>query len=57
MTALNANTVYSMKIKSFSNSQEEDTEKKYVTINPNEANYLYIANKPTCLKGFLKGRD
>jgi len=42
MTALKENTVYSMKIRS-KESSEEDSKYKYVTINPNEANYLYIA--------------
>jgi hypothetical protein len=57
VTANKAGTVYSMKIRSAAEKRAEGENANYIKVNPNEANYVYIFNKDTCLQGYLKGRD
>ena len=56
ITAESPNTVYSMRIRSSSETRDEDSTAKYTNIEPNEANYIYVFKKPTCMKGFLKNK-
>lgn len=46
-----------MRVRSASEKRDEDASAKYTNIEPNEANYIYVFQKPTCLKGFLKNKD
>lgn len=57
MRALATNTVYSLRIKSIESTTDSKTDVDYTSINPNEANYLFVTERKNCMKGYLKGKD
>lgn len=56
MTADKPNTVYSMRVRSADEKREESSEANTLKVEPGEPNYMYVFNKPTCLKGFFKSK-
>ena len=57
MTADKPNTVYSMRIRSADQKSEESSEANILKVEPGLPNYMYVFNKPTCLRGIFKSKD
>ena len=57
IVAKTKNTVYSMRIRAAGEQRKEDATANYQKVEPSEANYIYVYQKPTCLQGYLKKKD
>lgn len=55
--ALEVNTVYSLTATSVKKQYEAGSETEYTTINPDEASYIFISERQSCLKGYIKAKS